>query len=244
MKYRGAVKASVMVGSVLALSVMYSQGALAGISDTKHNFSTTNAPTSVTRSIYSSDQPEICIFCHTPHDAIKNPNIILWNHEISTVTQYGVYDSPSFDGAVSRGGDIAELGGVDNTSATASNLCLSCHDGTIAINSFNNPSNANPTTTMVGVDSGTGGIPSTSKTNLGTDLTNDHPVNFSYTTALANQDGTLNDPGAQGDALPSVRLFNNKLQCASCHDPHTSAQKTFLRASMAGSGLCLICHNK
>lgn len=34
------------------------------------------------------------------------------------------------------------------------------------------------------------------------------------------------------------------VECATCHDPHTAVNPTFLRTSNAGSALCLACHNK
>jgi len=82
-------------------------------------------------------------------------------------------------------------------------------------------------------------------TNLGTDLTNDHPVNFTYDAALVTADGGsgLKAPGT----LAGVKLFSNKVQCASCHDPHTSADpsgKALLRVSQTGSALCFACHSK
>lgn len=218
-------------GFLLALLVTLSGGALAaGVADTKHNLSTTGTGT-----IKSTDQTEICVFCHTPHDAIKNDNIPLWNHTLSTTATYGVYTSPTFDGTAE------ELGGKDATNAAVSNLCLSCHDGSVAVNSMNNPSNARPTTTMAGgVENITGSA------NLGSAndaLKNDHPVNFTYDTALATTDGGLVNP----TSLTGVKLFSSKVQCASCHDPHTSVDptgKAFLRVSMSGSTLCFACHNK
>jgi len=230
-----------LAGVIFALTGIFAGEALAAISITKHNLSTTGAG-NAGQTIYSSDQTEICIFCHTPHAAIKNNNIPLWNHELSAVASYGVYSSPSFDGVATDLGGLA--GGMDPTGATASNLCLSCHDGTVAINSFANPSNANPTTTMVGLDPGDL-MPAAGATNLGSDLTNDHPVNFTFDTALATTDGTLVDPvDAVGSGLVGPKLFNGMVQCASCHDPHTSDNLTFLRVSMASSGLCVACHAK
>jgi predicted CXXCH cytochrome family protein len=236
-----SIKRVWMAGLVLALTGVFSGGAMAGISLTKHNLSTSK-PASAT--IYSSDQTEICIFCHTPHDAIKNANIPLWNHKLSTTASYGVYTSPTM--TATDGADIggASTTGTDITAGGAvSNLCLSCHDGTVAINSFNNPSNLNATTTMVGT---TGGMLPTGNSNLGTDLTNDHPVNFTYNTTLATNDGSLVNPvDANGSGLTNgVKLFSSKVQCASCHDPHTSAQGAFLRTSMTGSQLCFSCHSK
>ncbi len=218
-----------LAGSVLA----------AGVADTKHNLSTSH--TAAGQTIYSSDQPEICIFCHTPHDAIKNNNIPLWNHELSTTASYGVYTSPTINAT-----DITNVGGVTAATATVTSLCLSCHDGTVALNSFNNPSNINPTTTMVGT---TGGKLPAGNSNLGSDLTNDHPVNFTYDSTLATNDGFLRNPvDAVGSGLTNgTKLFGGKVQCASCHDPHQSQDpsgKAFVRHTMNGSGLCYGCHTK
>lgn len=225
-----------IAGIIFTLTGVVAGGAMAGISATKHNLSTSH--TAAGQTIYSSDQTEICIFCHTPHDAIKNNNIPLWNHTLSSTAAYGVYTSPTYNAT-----DTADVGGVTAATAAVSNLCLSCHDGTVAINSFNNPSNINPTTTMVGT---TGGMLPTGNSNLGTDLTNDHPVNFTYNTALATTDGSLVNPvDATGSGLSNgVKLYSSKVQCASCHDPHTSTQGAFLRATMSGSTLCFSCHSK
>ena len=222
-----------LVGAALVASAMMglTSQAVAGISATKHNLSTTGTGD------IKSDNPEICVFCHTPHNAIKNDNIPLWNHELSATANYGVYTSPSFDGT-----DISDVGGVTEANASVTNLCLSCHDGTIALNSMNNPSNSHLTTVMSGSGQTSGMISAGRATNLGNDLTNDHPVNFSYATSYAADTLYLEDP----TTLTDVRLFNDTVQCASCHDPHTSdaATQPFLRFTMTGSGLCLKCHIK
>lgn len=221
-----------LTGVLLALLAAVSAPAIAaGIADTKHNLSVTGPGT-----IKSTDQTEICVFCHTPHDAIKNDNIPLWNHTLSTTASYGTYVSPTLDAT-----DAGDIGGVTATNAAVSNLCLSCHDGTVAVNSMNNPSNARPTTTMAG---GVTKITGAANLGAGSDaLKNDHPVNFTYDAALVTADGGLKAPGS----LTGVKLFANKVQCASCHDPHTSQDPTgqaFLRVSMSGSTLCLSCHSK
>ena len=226
----GIVLASVLAG--------LSSQSMAGVADTKHNLSST-ANTAVNE-IYS-DNPEICVFCHTPHAAIKNENIPLWNHELSAYDSYGVYSSPTFDGAST----ISPISGATPATATVSNLCLSCHDGTVAINALNNPSNAHPTTTMLGAGQTGGVINADRNSNLlkgGSDLTDDHPVNFTYDAALATADGGLVAPAS----LTDVKLYNGTVQCASCHDPHndTASEQPFLRFSMTGSALCLKCHIK
>lgn len=241
MNKRDKTKAFV-AGLLIALSGVLAGGAwAAGIADTRHNLSTSNL---IAGAIKSTDQTEICIFCHTPHAAIKNNNIPLWNHTLSTVATYGVYTSPTFNGAVADGGDVADVGGVTEATAAVSNLCLSCHDGTLAVNNLSNPSNGRPDSTFAG----DGKIPAGAATNLGSTadaLKNDHPVNFTYDAALVTRDGNVSLKAPT--ALTGVKLFSNKVQCASCHDPHVSQDptgKAFLRVSMAGSSLCLACHTK
>lgn len=230
-----------IAGLVFALMGAVAGGALAGISTTRHNLSSGNAIATATdgssTTIRSTDQDEICVFCHTPHQALKNNNIPLWNHNLSTQASYGVYTSLTYSAT-----DTADLGGKTEVNAEISNLCLSCHDGTVAINSLNNASNlySNALPTMQGVAAVTGAIPATLKSNLGTDLKNDHPVNFTYDAALVTADGGLNNPAT----LTEVKLYSGKVQCASCHDPHTSDRLVFLRSTMAGSAMCLKCHNK
>lgn len=48
---------------------------------------------------------------------------------------------------------------------------------------------------------------------------------------------TRTEPTAANTPEPFV-------ECASCHDPHTDANPTFLRISNAGSAVCLACHVK
>ena len=209
----------------LALTIGLPAGqALAGIASTKHNLSTSGTGN------IKSDNDEICVFCHTPHDAIKNNNITLWNHTLSTQS-YTTYTSPTMDNAPGA------MGAVTAATATTSNLCLSCHDGTVALNAMNNPSNNHLTTVMSGTNQTNGILNSGLSTNLGTDLSNDHPVNITYD---RTKDTGLKDL----TGVTTVKLYSNTVQCGSCHDPHTSANTPFLRASMSGSNLCLICHDK
>jgi predicted CXXCH cytochrome family protein len=115
--------------------------------------------------------------------------------------------------------------------AGISKLCLSCHDGTVAIDAYGGSSG---TTNMTGA------------AKIGTDLRNDHPVSFTYNAALATADGGLVTPNSASkvDAAGIVPLFSSKLECASCHDAHDNTYGSFLRMNNAGSALCLTCHNK
>jgi predicted CXXCH cytochrome family protein len=84
---------------------------------------------------------------------------------------------------------------------------------------------------------------------MGTDLTDDHPISFTYNAALAGDDGGLVDPettaSGLGGTIEADLLFNGRLECASCHDPHDElGNDRMLRLSNAGSAFCLACHEK
>jgi predicted CXXCH cytochrome family protein len=167
---------------------------------------------------------EICEVCHTPHNAVTGLTAPLWNHQVTTqtFTLYTSTVSPSFNGTASQ---------PDGSSK----LCLSCHDGTTKVDNFG------------GQTAGTNVI--TGNANIGTDLSNDHPVSFTYTTATATADGGLFDPATKttglGGTITSDLLLADKMQCSSCHDVHNGAGiAKLLRKSNAGSALCLTCHNK
>jgi predicted CXXCH cytochrome family protein len=210
--------------------------AQSNVADTMHNLSATAGADQITDR--STDEDQICVFCHTPHQA--TPAAPLWNHTQTGVASYGVYVSPTLDAA-----DIADIGGgVD-----VSNLCMSCHDGTLGVNDLGNP--ANDTGGNPAMGSGTeldasGRILAARPTNMGTSLSDDHPVNFTYDSALASADGGLVTPfsSAYVDAAQEIPLFNGKVQCASCHDPHDNTNEPFLTKTNSGSQLCSTCHQK
>lgn len=230
------IKHKALVPSLLFATLLAASGSsLAGISTTKHNLSTSGTGT-----IKSTTQTEICVFCHTPHGASTVANTPLWNHSLSAVTSYGVYSNTNSINA-------SDITAITATDGSTSSLCLSCHDGTIAVNAQNNVSNNGLGETMTG-GTGAGNAFMSATGNLGgtnTALTNDHPVNFTYNTTLATADTKLTDPtDAAGTGLGGPKLFTGKVQCASCHDVHDSTNVPFLRVTMSGSSLCLKCHVK
>lgn len=169
---------------------------------------------------------EICIVCHTPHNAITSvAEAPLWNHQVTAVTNYALYASSTTN---------ATIGQPD----ASSKLCLSCHDGTVAMENFGATNNG--THFMTG--------PSL----VGTSLANDHPVSFTYDAALATTDGGLWDPATHPSGIPGSggtiatdMLIGGKMQCASCHDVHNSGGvSSLLLKSNAVSALCLTCHKK
>ena len=163
----------------------------------------------------------ICIVCHTPHNGDQNvQEAPLWNHTVTQEAAYQVYTSPTMNAATGQPGGTSKL-------------CLSCHDGTVAIDSYGG---RNGNTLMNG-----GAM-------LGSDLSNDHPVSFVFDAALAAADGDLHDPSLApsglGGTIASDMLFGNKMECGSCHDVHDNSNGNFLRVDNAGSALCLTCHDK
>ena len=179
----------------------------------KHNLSTSGPGP-----VKSTTLTEICVFCHTPHNA--NPAVPLWNQTLSSGVVYQPYSSTT----------LAANVGMPTGS---SKLCLSCHDGTVAIGSTINAGRI----PMQGVN-GQGGL--TGAAVLGTNLGDDHPISFVPVT------------GARIVTPPSgspVQLdVDGLLQCRSCHDPHRMdidpTTKKFLVVNNSGSALCLTCHTQ
>jgi predicted CXXCH cytochrome family protein len=183
------------------------------IVNTVHNMSVSGPGT-----VKASSESEICIFCHTPHNT--NPSGPLWNRADQGST-YILYNSSTTQ---------ASPGQPDGSSF----LCLSCHDGTIALGDV--LSRTTPITFAGGVTTMPAGT-----SNLTTSLADDHPVSFVFNSALATADGELNDPAT---LTGPVKLESTKLQCTSCHDAHQNNLGDFLVASTLNSELCIVCHDQ
>ena len=149
--------------------------ASAGLDNSKHDFGVGG-----TGSVFTpfTGSAEICVFCHTPHGGDTTAPAPLWNRNLiaGSYIRYSSLGTPSFDAAEAPIGSI-------------SLACLSCHDGTQAMNSFiNAPGSGNPagtgTWTGTNVDSTTGkmkvGTAGQFYPYLGEDLSNDHPISMQY----------------------------------------------------------------
>ena len=160
----------------------------ADIMGSAHDFST------------SGDSGRSCQFCHTPHRALVGTP--LWNHRLSNAV-YKIYWSTSLDANVGQ-------------PTGSSKLCLSCHDGTVAL----------------GDTIGSGNILSTfmppGGSNLGTDLSDDHPISFVYSTYISTEDPQIRPP----DSIPEILVLDRseELQCITCHDPHDNSFGKFLES--------------
>ncbi len=208
------------------------------VRNTRHNLSASGPGT--TKAV---SETQVCVFCHTPHAATSGVTP-LWNRALSNAT-YSPYTSSSLDANAIQG-TLDQPGG-------SSKLCLSCHDGTLAIGNVNvlggQGSATTPGTVSIPMSgAGPGGVmPGGSGTstgftrNLGVDLTNDHPISLSFTSALATRDGELRAvdanqkwPPGSGSVIgvrasgyrPALPLETTgaggvgQVQCGTCHDPH------------------------
>ena len=229
-----------------AVATVLASGAVAsasGITGSAHDFSTE-----------SWSDSEICKPCHTPHNAVEaNVSSRLWNHQLSTSTYTlhggrGTGTGTTLDNTRQGGQADMDMG---------SRLCLGCHDGTVALDSFGGK---------------TGNVYAAGAINLGSDLSNDHPVGLSVVynensgvtngvghyrynpVASATAAGVrfVEIPGTQA-TTPYVDRSGATtsrgtiiVSCVSCHDVHDGAGFTegLLRGDNSSSKLCLACHDK
>jgi len=201
-----------MISIILAILICLSwtSGFAGSIINSKHNLSS-GSPGSVK----GVSESEICIFCHAPHNVSSAAP--LWNRYDSGEAFYTPYKS-------------ATLKASPGQPTGTSKLCLSCHDGTVALGMVRTRTESISFTQPIG-----------GKQNLSTDLSNDHPISFRYDSALAFANPQLKDPGLLTGA---VRLDkDSQLQCTTCHDPHNNQFGNFLSVTAVRSGLCLTCHN-
>jgi len=212
---RGLVRVALAIHVLVVASVATTSAQVTVSSPlNKHNLSTSGPGP-----VRAGEMTEICIFCHTPHNSAPTPP--LWNRALSPGVTYTPYSSST-------------LKASPGAPTGSSKLCLSCHDGTVAVGA----TLSRGAIAVQGVDA-SGRMIGTSV--LGTNLSDDHPIAFVPVTSGPQ---ITNPPG--GDA---VHLdANGMLQCRSCHDPHTqdidSTVKKFLVKENSGSALCLTCHRK
>lgn len=237
-----------------AVPLLASTFAMASIAGSKHDFSAASW----------SDQA-VCKPCHTPHNAIAaDITGRIWAHTLSTNATYIYHGSKvtPADGVTSADGtsslSLTELDG-------ATRLCLSCHDGTVALDSFMGRNAPASDGVVMGGDPNHG----STAANLGTDLSNDHPVGYRAMykdTTIGGRNKPYADAKAAGlkfatsptavSAADLAKLpagttltYTNypSVSCVTCHDTHNGsvpAERGLLRVSNLGSKICLTCHDK
>ena len=197
---------------------------------------------------------ELCNVCHTPHNA-DNTTVKpspLWNHKVTATNYSSLYSSPT-------------LNAVPTQPTSISKLCLSCHDGTVAVDSFGVKIGENYVSTK--------SWPYAIQIAIGTNLSNHHPVSIRYDSALAAKNPKLKNPDTSlsglGGTISHDLLNGGVLECSSCHDVHVAripkgsescmsanachsdsfSSTDFLNTkslvkSNNGSALCFTCHDK
>jgi hypothetical protein len=185
-------------------------------------------------------ETQVCVMCHAPHNASSAGP--LWNHALSAVPSYTLYSSPSTTATIGQPGPTSKL-------------CLSCHDGTVAIMAYaGTAGNAAGMTMAQASNPGSMAL-------IGTDLSNDHPIGFVYDAALVAKDPTKLKPtstsvtigasSTRSGTIASLLLDGGtKMECSSCHDVHnkftvaTASGRGLVKVSTGGSALCVTCHIK
>ena len=237
-----------LILSIFSFNITYAQD-LSLIEFTKHNLSTSGPGP-----IKSTNEDRICIFCHTPHSAISYP---LWNHTLSEES----YILPESEGDPSN--PWYYMKSTPDQPDGDSKLCLSCHDGTVAIASIVNLGGAASTISMQGTAAG--GVMPQGDSNFGFDLSGYHPVSIEVNQQLIFDKNTqcINNevnfricyPQSPIKLLPTDNLYGAGphtgigVQCSSCHDAHDNTSAPFLRVSYGGTvweldtePLCTKCH--
>lgn len=199
--------------SAAAVCAMMSLTALGQIANSRHNFSS-----------YGWSGGEICKPCHTPHNSNTEVGF-LWNHALSNAT-YTMHEG---------------TGTAEANIDSRSRMCMGCHDGTVALDSFGGMTGDNFI--------GPGGL-------IGTDLTDDHPIGSDavYPTATSTSYNPQDASHRVGTGTRVLRLRSWTdstgteqwvVGCSTCHTVHNNGNYPhMLRFSNESSQLCLTCHIK
>jgi len=235
-----------------------------GINGTVHDLSTNHNGINYVSSTDTIQR--ICIFCHAPHNTIRlstapggtGPQanaaftyLPLWNHTLTAnFGSYTMYENgtgapqtgPKASQAMAQG--ISQPGGV-------SLLCLSCHDGTVSVNSYGNTDQPSLSQSSGGPTMGAGYI--IGKNNY---LGNHHPIGFDYDQVITDGDTqirsadvavfTSNTDFVRNHLYTGTDGPNKYMECATCHAVHNTGNtgESLLWRSDTQSRMCLTCHIK
>ena len=189
---RQALKLSAV--ALLAIAASATQAQIVG---SKHDLTAAGQS-----QVGATQTDEVCVFCHTPHGSAVGAPVPLWNKvlpDAGSYTRYSSLNLPTFDS------QEAPVGSV-------SLACLSCHDGTQGMDVVLNRPGSGLYNALgapiVGPGNEMGGVP---VPNLGTDLSNDHPISMQYGGGGAIDTdpdglfaGTLGDPDFNAPQKASV----------------------------------------
>ncbi len=236
-----------LVFTLLLCPVTLLAGTILG---TKHDFTGLNERTGVVAmpTVAFSDYGSPCVYCHIPpeqqgQDSAEKGGIAGWNRYVPATKGYDLYDSRTLDNKV-------------RTPSPISMLCLSCHDGTMAVdmtvfrpNGWRNSEDAAIHLRINGAND----LMSCGKCHngkvahniaikhIGRDLTNDHPISMTYA-GLNHKDPDFRQPDGPYGFDNGVKLFDNRVECATCHNVHNPDITLLLREP--ADKLCETCHIK
>jgi predicted CXXCH cytochrome family protein len=242
----------------LAYDGSYSPGQ--GINGTPHDMSRAANGMNYT-AVPPDSLNRICIFCHAPHNAYRVSTaagtgagpvapdaydyLPLWNHALAeTNPAYTMYENGAGAPAIGPKASQAIINGM--TPGSTSLLCLSCHDGSIAVNQYGNVDQP-----AASISTGTSMM--TTSYQIGRDmyLGNHHPIGFNYDNVQLMDTEIRSADAAMMTPTTFVRdhLYgdgNASLECASCHSVHNKGNsgEMLLWRSDQNSELCLTCHDK
>lgn len=167
---------------------------------------------------------DACLYCHAPHSGVGTPNAALWSQTLSVQT-YTAYSSTTLKNAPLQ----PTLGG-------SSSLCLSCHDGTVAVGQ----------TQPYGPFTMTGSMNPGDM--FGSGLQGSHPFSLKLPLVDApDLQPALTTTHTTADPTKAVQLINGNVECTSCHSPHVQSidrmSQNFLVRDSSNGQMCLACHS-
>ncbi len=212
-----------------------------GVLNSVHDMRGYQGTTDVT--VAGKDQQRVCAFCHTPHHAYDAATYgldyaPLWSHKVNQST-FNSYQSTTLQINAANGG----TGYESDVLVGPSRLCMSCHDGTIAVDThYDNNANGFKLTSDAFNSPGVGAGPSGG----GADLSNDHPIGFDYLNVAGAT--TTDTPGTNAANTgkdnfinPSTTAYKGNTYAGNL----TIAQRLYTPSYAAGKGImtCATCHD-
>ncbi len=250
----------------------HNAGAGTGIRGSKHDLSSFTGLDSIYPSqqlVGGAKDPldRVCIWCHAPHHSMVSADaagigyLPLWNHAVTNQT-YTLYESNFGEGPAASGlsgvgvagnanqfadrhllnaktsGNLGQPGGV-------SRLCLSCHDGSVAVNEYGRAPQRDYSRSG-------GGAKINAQFKIGGNpygLLNHHPIGFNYLSVALVDDEIANPATPIGVGMTTIGTLlykGTQMECVTCHDVHNTKNtgETFLWKSDRQSAFCLTCHLK
>ncbi len=205
--------------SLLIILTLYGTVLAGSVINSKHNLSVSG-----TGDIKATSETRVCIFCHSSHNTSSEGP--LWNHE-TTTGNFKTYNRSTMNSTAEQPNG-------------ATKLCLSCHDGTIAVGAIKGVAqpikmnNVGPS----------GEIPTSSKSFVGMDLSGTHPVSVKYEQSTALADNHLRWPPQDPEKIVGTDA-DGYVQCTACHDPHddSKSDKYPFWNKTTFDAVCISCHS-